>query len=321
VFPQDALDEYARAMAAYENVPVRDASADIARTSRTPTDDKALRFWLENMVWHHRYSGDEVRSATGLGIGVIEAALQRFGISDATRPARPQNAVLVQPYPGGRHPRTGFLEGALDPERETKVSVFAPWDDRSYAVVDVPEAIWHQSGLLYLAHTHVPTIWTKQQVQLPRLEWRRLPDGALESERELPSKVAFGAKVTPGKSSARFDLWLRNGSDQMLSDLRVQNCVMLKACAGFSAQTNQNKRLQDPMVAVRSEDGRRWIITAWTGCQRAWANAPVPCMHSDPKFPDCAPGQTQRLRGWLWFYEGEAIDAELARLRTAMSEP
>jgi hypothetical protein len=167
----------------------------------------------------------------------------------------------------------------------------------------------------------VPTIWTKQQVQLPRLEWRRLPDGALESERELPNNVAFGAKVTPGESSARFDLWLRNGSDQMLSDLRVQNCVMLKACAGFSAQTNQNKRLQDPMVAVRSDDGRRWIITAWTGCQRAWANAPVPCMHSDPKFPDCAPGQTQRLRGWLWFYEGEAIDAELARLRTAMSEP
>src|SRR5688572_28891870 len=54
------------------------------------------------------------------------------------------------------------------------------------AVVDAPEANWHQDGLLYLAHKHVPTVWTKQDVKLPRLEWRRLEDGSLESERELP---------------------------------------------------------------------------------------------------------------------------------------
>jgi hypothetical protein len=251
----------------------------------------------------------------------IIAAQQRFDISEATRPAAAGNTIKVLPYPGGRHPRSGFLDGALDPERESKVSVFAPWDDRAYAVVDVPEAIWHQAGLLYLAHTHVPTVWTKQDIKLPRLEWRRLPDGTLESERELPNKVAFGAKVTPGEKSVRFDLWLRNGSDQTLTDLRVQNCVMLKACAGFSAQTRENKRLDEPFAAVRSEDGTRWIITAWTNCNRAWANPPVPCMHSDPKFPDCAPGQTQRLRGWLWFHEGDDLDAELARLKSVMAAP
>jgi len=29
--------------------------------------------------------------------------------------------------------------------------------------------------------------------------------------------------------------------------------------------------------------------------------------------PDCAPGETVRVRGRLWFYEGKEIDAELAR--------
>jgi hypothetical protein len=38
-------------------------------------------------------------------------------------------------------------------------------------------------------------------------------------------------------------------------------------------------------------------------------------MHSDPQFPDCAPGETQRLRGWLSFYQGTDIDAELSRIR------
>lgn len=321
VFPQAALDEYARGLAIYEKIVVRDDSADIARTARAPADDTDLRSWLENMVWHHRFSADEVRSATGMSLDAIENALRRFNISEATRPAKTDKSIKVLPYPGGRHPRTGFLDGALDPERETKVSVFAPWDDRSYAVVDVPEAIWHQDGLLYLAHRHVPTVWTKRNIPLPRLEWTQLPDGTLERERELPNKVAFGTKVTPGADSVRFDLWLRNGSDQTLTDLRVQNCVMLKAVAGFSAQTSQNKRLDDPFVIARSDDGSRWIITAWSGCHRVWANAPVPCMHSDPKFPDCKPGQTQRLRGWLWFYEGDAIEAELTRLKAVMAAP
>lgn len=93
----------------------------------------------------------------------------------------------------------------------------------------------------------------------------------------------------------------------------------LQAAEGFSAQTDQSKRVEPPFAAARSDDGKRWIITAWTGGQRAWANPPVPCIHADPKFPDCAPGQTQRLRGWLWFYEGTAIDAELIRLKAQMA--
>lgn len=301
-------------------MPIRDDAAEIERTARKPADQAELRYWLENMVWHHRFSVDEVRRATGLAVGEIEAALARFKISEATRPATNGDVVKVLPYPGGRHPRTGFLDGALDPKRETKVSVFTPWDAASYVVVDVPEAICSKPGLLYLAHTHVPTRWSKQGVTLPRLEWTRAADGTLECERTLPNNVTFGAKVTPQRDGVRFALWLSNGSDELLTDLRVQNCVMLKAAAGFSAQTSQNKRIESPIAAVQSEDGKRWIITAWTECNRAWANPPVPCLHSDPKFPDCAPGETKRLQGSLWFYEGDVIDAELVRLKAQMGE-
>jgi len=40
----------------------------------------------------------------------------------------------------------------------------------------------------------------------------------------------------------------------------------------------------------------------------------VPCLHSDPKFPDCPPGQARRLTGWLSFYQGTNIAAELERI-------
>ena len=58
----------------------------------------------------------------------------------------------------------------------------------------------------------------------------------------------------------------------------------------------------------------RWVISAWSPLHRTWANPPCPCLHSDPKFPDCKPGQTQRLRGWLSFYEGSDIRTELSRI-------
>lgn len=278
-------------------------------------DDASLRFWLENMVWHHGFSRDEVQAATGLGAGEISAALKRFDIRVGNRPQRPADApLLVLPYPGGRHPRIGFLEGAVNPQRETKVSVFTPWDPASYVVVDVPEAIWSNLGLTYLAHTHVPTVWSKQNIELPKLEWNRRSDGSFDFERTLPNGIAFGTKVVPARDGVRMEMWLHNGTKETLTDLRVQNCVMLKGARGFTAQSNENKVFAKPYVAARSDDGQRWIITAWEPNHRPWANAPCPCLHSDPKFPDCLPGETQRVRGWLSFYEGGDVQAEFKGL-------
>ncbi|HKI19372.1 MAG TPA: hypothetical protein VKA15_15910, partial [Isosphaeraceae bacterium] len=52
----------------------------------------------------------------------------------------------------------------------------------------------------------------------------------------------------------------------------------------------------------------------WKPCVRAWANAPCPCLHNDPQFPDCGPGETQRIRGWLSFYEGNDVKSEFRRI-------
>ncbi len=284
---------------------------------RRPASDDELKYWLENMVWYHRFTDEEITAATGLTQSEIAAAMKNFNIRRDNVPVRKKDGTLmVLPYPGGRHPRIGFLEGAIDPQRETKFSVFTPWDRDSYVVVDVPEAVWSNLGLTYLAHTHVDTIWTKKGVTLPKQEWKRGPGGALDIERELPNGIAFGVKVRPMKEAVLMEMWLRNGTDQRLIDLRIQNCVMTKMAAGFEQQTNDNKVLTNPYTACRSADGKRWIITAWEGCNRPWANPNCPCFHSDPKFPDLESGQTVRLRGWLSFYEGGDVEAEFKRIES-----
>jgi len=290
-----------------------------ASETRPPKSESDLRFWLENMAWYHRYSIDEMSNVTDLPADEIEKSLTRLRILPERRPVRTRGDRLrVLPYPGGRHPRIGFLDGAVNPQRDTKFSVFAPWDDTSYAVVDLPEAIWSNLGLTYLAHTHVPTIWSALGTELRKLEWKRSRDGSLTSERTLPNGIAFGATVVPGTAGVAMELWLKNGTMEQLSDLRIQNCVMLKGMAGFEQQTNDNKVFDTPFVACHNSDGSRWIITAWERCFHAWGNAPCPCLHSDPKFPDCAPGKTVRLHGWVSFYEGRDIELELLRLKKCL---
>jgi len=287
----------------------------VVTNARPPRDEAELKYWLENMVWHHRFTPAEIISATGLEPEAISLALRKFQITPEHRPTRPANTpLLVLPYPGGRHPRIGFLDGAIDPQRETKISVFTPWDPSSYVVVDVPEAIWSNLGLTYLAHTHIPTVFDRQGIKLPSLEWNRRTNGTLDLERRLPNGISYLAKVIPGTDAVRMELWLTNGTASTLSDLRVQTCVMLKSATGFATLTNANKVFTKPYVACKSDDGQRWIITAWDPCHRPWGNPPVPCLHSDPKFPDCAPGESRRLRGWLSFYQGTNIQAEIDRI-------
>jgi hypothetical protein len=226
---------------------------------------------------------------------------------------------VVLPYPGGRHPRAGFRDGAIRPQRETKASVFAPWPGGGYAVADVPEAVWFEPApkkpeLLYLAHTHVPTTWDRQGVVLAPLEWTRHPDGSLSLARTLPNQVILTSKVVPGGDGVRMEFSVTNGSAEKLTGLRVQMCVMLAGLAGFEKRTNDNKVFAAPFAACKDVTGRRWIVTGWQRCGRAWGNPPCPCLHADPVVEDCPAGESRSVRGWLSFYEGTDIDAELKRL-------
>ncbi|MBL8849392.1 MAG: hypothetical protein JNG89_06895 [Planctomycetaceae bacterium] len=297
-----------------------DEPANLTVTGRRPAGDDDLSDWLRNAVQAHRYSPAETGLALDLSEKEVSDACARLNIDPAAAyPAQNDGRLWILPYPGGRHPRIGFLEGAVDPQRETKFSVFTPWQPADglradYVVADIPEAIWSNLGLTYLAHTHVPTVWTKSGITLPVLEWTRHPHGILSLSRTLPNGIAFSSLVVPEHDHVAMRLTLTNGTDQALTDLRVQNCVMLKAADGFNPQTNDNKVSRAPYTAVRNAEGNRWILTAWKPNHRTWANDKCPCLHSDPKFPDCAPGETKTLRGWLSFYEGTDIEAEFDRI-------
>ncbi len=282
---------------------------------RKPTDDQQLKFWLTNMLIDHRYSVVEAASATGLSTKEIRAAVDRLKITEPT--ALPADRLRVLPYPGGRHPRVGFREGAIRPQRETKLSVFSTLDRDAYVVADVPEAVWwmqeDRRELLYLAHTHVKTTWDLRNQTIPPSEWTKTERG-WSVQRKLPNDVEFGCEATVSSSELQLELWIKNGSKETLRGLVVQNCVMLAQAKGFDQLSNDNKLIAKPFVACHDAQKKNWIVTGWQKCVRPWANQPCPCMHSDPQFDDCPPGETRRLKGVLSFYSGSDIESEFKRL-------
>lgn len=284
--------------------------AEMQATRREPA------YWLENMLVHHRYTLGEAALVLGWTAEEVQKKADELHINRDLIPQKTAGGLVrVLPYPGGREVRRGFTEANIDFQRGMKASVFLPWDATSYVVVDLPEAIFSNKRLLYLAHTHIPTIWDEQNVIIENIDWTREPDGSLKHERVLPNKIAFGASIKPRAGGVDMELWLRNGTDETLPGLRTQICDHLKGAPEFNEQTTTNKIFQSPSVAVHSAGGDRWILTTWERCGRAWGNQLVPCLHADPVLPDCAPGETVRVRGRLWFYEGKDVQQELAKAK------
>ncbi len=275
-----------------------------------PVDD--TRFWLEACATHD-YSQAETAMATGKEARDVAMLQARYGIKPILAPP---GRLLLLPYPGGRHPRIGFLEGAVDPDRGTKCSLFLPWG--GYVVIDIPEAVWCEKELVYLAHKHIPTKWEKQGIALERFDWTRGADGILTSRHSLPDGLSFSVRVEPDQDGARLELRLKNGTDRKLRGLWAQVCVMLKGAPGFNAQTKDNKAKipEAGVCAVRSEDGRRWIATVFEK-PKLWENPPCPCIHADPLFPDLEPGQEAVSRGRVFAYQGEDLAGEIARRAAA----
>lgn len=297
------------------------ASADGHSQVRLAANRAELEYWVQVMNIHG-YSAGEISSVLGTTVQeanslVSNLAAHPVRLNSVDR--REKGSPLLLPYPGGRHPRIGFLDGAINPQRETKLSVFAPWKEGGYVVLDLPEAVWHnvdgRRELLYLAHTHVPTIWDKAGVKLPRLEWERAEDGSLSLTRELPNRVKLVSRAAMQSNGIHLEFGVENRSAVALTGLHVQMCAMLKGLKEFDQQTNDNKVFSSPFAACKSLHGDRWVILGFEHCIRAWGNPPCPCLHADPQIPDCPPGENRFVNGWISFYEGKDVRAELDRLK------
>jgi peptidoglycan/xylan/chitin deacetylase (PgdA/CDA1 family) len=269
-----------------------------------------MDFWMNNMVNYHQFSYDEIQMVTGYNLNEIDSVL--YDLNNRLTVKVPHKKIIVKPYPGGRHPRIGFKDGMRSPMRGTKASAFLPWESSDYIIIDLPEAVSTQFGLTFLGHKHIPTVFDLQRIPVHNQDWEVIDDGALINEWELPNNMTIISEIYPGSNSIDLKLILKNNtSDTVFTNLKTQVCIMFKNASEFNTQTNDNKIFECPVTAIHSADSSKWIITAWDYCVNSWGNEDCPCMHADPVFPDCKPGEAVQLSGKIWFYEGIDVQTKI----------
>jgi len=279
-----------------------------------------FKYWSENMIRWHGFSFEEVGKVVGWTPSEVHLTLSRKNLLPVRETLKKEGEILVLPYPGGRHPREGLKEDAVAPMRGTKVSVFPPWEDGGYVVVDLPGALFTDLGLTFLAHTDIPTVIDQKDEWIENIDWTRNEDGAFEYKRSLSVNISFGAKVIPDATGANLEFWLYNGTQKSLNQVKAQVSGFLKCATGFNEQTDANKLFDPPIAAVHNSEKTRWILMGFEKCGRAWGAPPCPAMNTDPYFTNCPPGETVRASGRIWFYEGSDVIAQIMKVKQSLKQ-
>jgi hypothetical protein len=211
------------------------------------------------------------------------------------------------------------------------------WPCQDYIWIDLPEAIFTRQGLLYVSSIN-PAIEPMRFPDLPAVPWRRTQKG-IAFTRTLPNGIVFGSAVTRADRAVDLEIFIHNGSNAPLNDIRLQTCFYLRAIKEFATYTADNKYVHvadhgwlpfeqarrmssekgryrlgwrsgpkvadKPIMVTTSAKNDRLIACTWGEDTYSLVTNPRhPCMHADPAMPDIAPGRTERIRGRLIFFEG-----------------
>ena len=156
-----------------------------------------------------------------------------------------------------------------------------------------------------------------------------------------------------GTEAVALKIWIKNGSDEKLRNIKLQTCSFLYPIKEFSQMTNVNKFVHNadlgwitldhalknpggisangcyrvgwrsgpkivdlPLIIAQSRDESRYVAMTWfENTYSLIGNQKHPCFNSDPFFEDIAPADIGLINGEIIFFEG-SFTGFLDKLRT-----
>ncbi len=230
-------------------------------------------------------------------------------------------------------------------ESEQVAWISPPWESQEYVWFDFPEAIWEDGSLLYLGHIdkRFPTRFPTEK----SAPWIKTENG-ISYEQILPNGVSFGGEISKQeKNIAGLSLWITNGSNKELKNVKMLTCVFLDGIKEFNENTNANKYVHTPekgwipfpeaeslapvengfrvgwleegkevsdlpVVVTKSKTEGHFLAFTWFANTYSFVGNPDhPCVHADPVFNNLNPGATQTINGELIFFEGSLEEFEV----------
>ncbi len=219
-----------------------------------------------------------------------------------------------------------------------------PWESEEYVWLDFPEAIWVEGSLAYLGHIdkRFPTLYPTEK----SAPWSKTDKG-MSYEQVLPNGLSFGGEISKAeKNIVSLKLWIRNGSDKELKDVKLLTCTFLDGIKEFNEETDTNKYIHTPkkewlpmldslnqspipngvrvgwlagrqvadlpVIVVKSKIEGHLLGVTWFDATYSFIGNPAhPCVHADPAFNNLKPGESQTINGELIFFEGSLEEFEV----------
>lgn len=72
-----------------------------------------------------------------------------------------------------------------------------------------------------------------------------------------------------------------------------------------SSMWGVNEAADHGLIAVRSSVDNCWLGLGWADANKLMARSAIPCLHSEPSYPEIRPGQQIRATGRIYFHEGD----------------
>ncbi|MFC1713634.1 hypothetical protein ACFL6S_08200, partial [Candidatus Poribacteria bacterium] len=154
------------------------------------------------------------------------------------------------------------------PPQRHAVEMVPPWDTEGHLTLRFPETLHSNLGLLFIDHYRADMLPVVDLQKLP--DWQVDPDtGAISYQCQLPNKVEFSGRITPGTDELDLEFTVKNGTDAELSRLGTQFCLVQSPCPTFSTPELTNTyilhdgkwlALSDSTFKKSIPDKPPWII-------------------------------------------------------------
>jgi len=122
-----------------------------------------------------------------------------------------------------------------DPTRIGRQSfeIHLPWDDAGFLELRFPETLRCNLGLLFIDHVRADMPPVVRVERLPA--WVKDEEtGAVSYVVDLPNGVSFGGTATPAAGRVEVEFWVRNDTEQPLTGLHTQFCLVQTKAPPFS---------------------------------------------------------------------------------------
>ena len=241
-------------------------------------------------------------------------------------------------------PHLAVVPADFEGKPTASVQIQFPWDVGGVSNLMLPENLFSGDETLFTGQNWVEVDAKYPQEEQPEMK-EVVPARLVRYRHPLGEEYVLSGQAEVRDGGIDVELTVENLTDEPLEGLRAQVCFGCQQAADFASEdlarvhvpvkgkmrpVTEVKRVGSwdglkrylpvkgagptggltaaaiPFIGLENSDGTRSVGITWQGATQLSTNGELTCIHADPTFPDCPPGESVTAKGRIFFTKGDA---------------